>query len=120
MRNNRTAGNKAELYFKSKLEELHEQKLYSTREISRLSDAKKIDIENENLNLEIKYQVKQSINTPKFSEIINEMKSNYNEPCLILYQKTKKAKVNFCKVDDYVIMTFEDYEKIMKEYLKKK
>lgn len=119
-RNNRTAGHNSELYFLHKLEKLHNEKLYTTRHISRLRDSQKVDIENDTLSLPIKYQSKQSINTPKYTDILDEMKSNFDEPCVILYQKTEKKKVNFCRVGDYAIMTVEDFERIVIPYLERK
>jgi len=117
-RNNKAAGNRTELYFLKKLENIHKQKLFTTRNISTLSDAKKNDIDNENLNLPIKYQIKQSINNPNYSQILTEMSNNYKEYInVIAHQKTAKKGDKFYKVDDYVIMKFEDYEKIIKAYL---
>lgn len=115
---NRTAGHQAELYFLKKLEGIHNEKLYTTRNISRLRDSQQIDIENESLTLQPKYQVKQSINTPKFSTILSKMRDE--DINVILYQKTQKKGARFYKENDYVIMTFEDFEKIIKEYLKNK
>ncbi|MFW6016168.1 MAG: hypothetical protein ACOCRK_06990 [bacterium] len=108
---NKKAGSKCELYFLKKLEKIHKEKLYTTRNISTLRDSQQIDIENESLTLPVKYQVKQSINTPKFSTILSEMKPD--DINVILYQKTQKKGNRFYKYDDYVIMTFKDYEKIM-------
>ena len=117
-RNNKAAGNRTELYFLKKLEDIHNQKLYTTRNISTRSDAKKNDIDNENLNLPIKYQIKQSINNPNYSQILSEMSGNYKEYInVIIHQKTVKKGDRFYKVDDYVIMKFSDYEKIIKAYL---
>jgi hypothetical protein len=116
-RNNRTAGHRTELYFLKKLEEIHNEKLYSSRNISRVRDSQQVDIENETLSLPVKYQVKQSVNTPKFSQILGEM--NQNDTNVILYQKTEKKGDRFYKQGDYVIMTFEDYKKIIEEYLNK-
>ena len=117
-RNNKAAGNRTELYFLKKLEEIHNQKLYTTRNISTINDNKKNDIDNENLNLPIKYQIKQSINNPNYSQILTEMSNNYKEYINVLaHQKTAKKGDKFYKVDDYVIMKFEDYEKIIKAYL---
>lgn len=120
-RNNKKAGNKTELYFLKKLEEIHQQKLYTTRNISTLSDAKKNDIDNETLSLPIKYQIKQSINNPNYSLILSEMNNNFKDNInVILHQKTTKKGDRFYKQGDYIIMTFEDYEKIIKPYLKSK
>lgn len=117
-RNNKAAGNRTELYFLKKLEEIHQQKLFTTRNISTLSDSKKVDIENESLSLQIKYQIKQSYNNPNYSQILTEMSNNYKEYInVIAHQKTAKKGDRFYKVDDYVIMKFEDYEKIIKPYL---
>ena len=117
-RNNKAAGNRTELYFLKKLEEIHQQKLFTTRNISTLNDNKKNDIDNEFLNLPVKYQIKQSINNPNYSQILTEMSNNYKEYInVIAHQKTVKKGDKFYKVDDYVIMKFSDYEKIIKAYL---
>ena len=117
-RNNKSAGNRTELYFLKKLEEIHKQTLYTTRNISTINDNKKNDIDNEYLNLPIKYQIKQSINNPNYSQILIEMSNNYKEYInVIAHQKTAKKGDRFYNVDDYIIMSFEDYEKIIKYYL---
>ncbi|MFW6008691.1 MAG: hypothetical protein ACOCP8_05425 [archaeon] len=113
MRNNKQAGSRCELYFLKKLEKIHKEKLFTTRNISTLRDSQQIDIENETLTLPVKYQVKQSVNTPKFSTILSEM--NQDDINVICYQKTEKKGNRFYKYDDYVIMTFEDFKKIMEE-----
>ena len=114
---NRTAGHRTELYFIKKLENKKKKKLYSSRNISRVRDSQQVDIENETLSLPIKYQVKQSVNTPKFSQILSEMpKDDIN---VMLYQKTeKKQSGRFYKAGDYAIMSFEDYQKLIQKYLK--
>lgn len=108
---NRDAGHRTELYFLRKLEDLHGEKLYTTRNISRLADSKKVDIENETLSLPVKYQVKQSQTTPRFPLILREMPEG--EVNVILYQKTEKRGGKFYRAGDYVIMTYEDYERIL-------
>jgi len=114
MRNNKTAGNKCELYFLKKLQLLYKDKLYTTRNVSKLSDDKKIDIENETLTLPFKYQIKQSVKRIKYDDILNSMDDNNDN--IILHQLTEKRGERFFKKDDYVIMKYEVYEKIMKRF----
>ena len=95
---NKKAGNRTELYFLKKLEDIHNQKLYTTRNISTINDNKKNDIDNEYLNLPIKYQIKQSINNPNYSQILTEMSNNYKEYInVIAHQKTAKKGDRFYK-----------------------
>lgn len=115
MRNNKKAGNKTELYFLKKLEPIHKEKLYTTRNISTFSDSKKIDLENSTLSLPLKYQVKQSQNTPKFWEILTDM--DEKDINVVLYQKTVKKNDRFYKQDDYAIMRYEDFEIILEKFL---
>ena len=111
---NKKRGNKTELKYAKLIEKLMGEKIFTTRNISTITDNNKVDLENSTLSLPYKFQCKGGLATPKFWDILKQMKANYPEhPAIILYEKKIKKNDRLYTEDDYVIMTYRDFEKII-------
>lgn len=103
---NRDAGHKFELDILSKLKDLFPGILTSRNE-SRTKDAQKIDFCNTDA---YQFQAKLTKNFPGV-DILDQMPEGKN---IIIWGKTEKAKTNFVKKGEYVIMKFETFKELIK------
>jgi hypothetical protein len=104
MRNNKKAGNAYELHIIHELKSMGYSAV-SARYASRLSDDAGIDIISD---FPYKIQCKSSINQPNAHEILTTKECD-----VIFFRKQAKANCNFVTKGEYVMLTKEDFYKLV-------
>lgn len=115
MANNKKRGNNYELECIKELQPYYKKKLHSTRAQSRNLDNQKVDITDQDLTLNINYQIKTTSTTPNYLSILDTMPDD-DKPNIIINRRTKKASTNFVKQGDLVVMDFNDFLKFLQKY----
>lgn len=106
----RRKGHNYELRIINELKELGYKGVVSTRSASRLMDAQKIDIIDQNEELPIYIQCKCTQNTPDFLEIKKSV-TTYDKPFVIFWNKQvlKDGNKNMNSLGEMVILSKEDF-----------
>lgn len=102
---NREAGNAYERQIVNELKDRGYSDITTTRAESRNMDNKGVDIMG---NIPFYVQCKLSINNPNYHKLLYSSLLPKDKPTVVFHGKCEKAKVNFIKKADYVIMT-KDY-----------
>lgn len=110
--NQRRKGIRYELEVKRKLEKLSGKKEFTNRHVSKFRDDQKCDIDFDFNNLKLNIQCKSQSTRVPYEKILNEMPKD-DRMNVIFHKFTKKATKNFIKVGEYVVLSVDDFIKLI-------
>lgn len=109
---NRTAGNSYERSVRKKLEEMFGIEVWTSRNASRVMDAKGVDVFGDELPVHI--QCKSTTNTPKIKELIHGDGLATDKPIIVFHKKTRKANKVFVTEGEFVYMDVNVFYELLK------
>ena len=119
---NRTKGHDAERQFRKEFQGMGYTKCETSRYASRIHDDAGVDLVNVPVNAQIKAGYARGINYTKvlksmkecICELFGAESHEASKPNIIIHRKDGKRGTPRTEEDDLVIMTFEDFKRLLK------